>query len=68
MKRETAFKGFYSNLKQCKLYEAQAIKEGHSCNVATAWKMAEMRVRRYAKSLVFEHDYQDIHTNNYCRK
>lgn len=65
MKREKAFKGFYKAVKECKQYEAQAIKDGHSCNVSTAWKMAELRATKYAKSLVMEHGYKDVHTAQY---
>jgi hypothetical protein len=65
MKRATAFNGFYKAVKECKAYEAQAKKDGHSCNVRDQWKMAELRARKYAKSLVHEHGYKDIHTAVY---
>ncbi|ALA12678.1 hypothetical protein ERICI_01361 [Paenibacillus larvae subsp. larvae] len=67
MKREVAFKGFYRTLREIQGYEAQAKADGHSCNISNCWKMAEMRARRYCKSLVFEHGWQDIHTKKYYK-
>ncbi|WP_163860369.1 hypothetical protein [Paenibacillus elgii] len=65
MKRQTAWNGFYKAVRESKEYERQAITAGHCCDVAKAWKMAEMRAKKYAKSLVLEHGYQDIHTAKY---
>lgn len=65
MKRETAWNGFYKTMKEIQGYETQAKADGHSCNVSTKWKMAEMRARRYCKSLVLEHGWQDAHTRRY---
>ena len=62
MKRQTAFTGFFKAIKECKECEQIAKADGHSCNVSTRWKMAELRARKYCKSLVMEHGYQDIHT------
>jgi pterin-4a-carbinolamine dehydratase len=68
MKRSTAFNGFYKTLKEIQGYEKQAQEQGHSCNISTKWKMAEMRAKKYAKSLVVEHDFQDIHTKKYIER
>ena len=65
MKRQTAWNGFYSTLKEIAGFEKQAEAEGHNCNVAKKWKMADMRARRYAKSLVLEHGWNDVHTSKY---
>ncbi|ARF70745.1 hypothetical protein B7C51_25065 (plasmid) [Paenibacillus larvae subsp. pulvifaciens] len=68
MKREAAFKGFYRTLRKIKDFEAQAEADGHAVDISNQWKMAELRARRYAKSLVFEHGYQDVHTKKYWSK
>jgi hypothetical protein len=65
MKRQTAWNGFFKAIKECNGYEAQAKKQGNSCNIRDAWKMADLRATKYAKSLVLEHGYRDIHTAKY---
>jgi hypothetical protein len=65
MKRQTAFNGFFKAVKEIKGYEAHAVKVGHNCDNRTAWRMADMRAAKYAKSLVMEHGYKDIHTSVY---
>jgi len=65
VKRAVAFSGFFRTLKEIQGYKTEAEKVGHSCHIATKWKMAEMRARRYCRSLVIEHGYQDVHTCKY---
>lgn len=65
MKRQTAWNGFYKAVLEAKRCAMQAKKDGHQCNVSTAWKMADMRAHKYAKSLVTEHGWKDVHTDKY---
>lgn len=66
MKRETAFKGFYKNLKG---YNEQMERvnngEVHFCQINSEMRGYQMRIKRYANSLVLEHGYEDIHTAKY---
>jgi hypothetical protein len=66
MKRQTAWNGFYKTLREIKKYEAQA-KAGDGHGIQTKWRMADMRIRKYAKSLIMEHGWGDVHTAQYGR-
>ena len=65
MKKQTAWNGFYKAIKTIKECEAIAKKQGHACNIATKWEVAKMNAFKYARSLVVEHGWQDVHTKKY---
>lgn len=67
MKRQTAWNGFYKAVREAKRCEVVAKAEGHSCSVRDAWKAADMRAVRYARVLVQEYGWSDVHTAQYYR-
>jgi hypothetical protein len=68
LKRTTAWNGFYKNVKEIEELNTQEKDHGWSGSLAKNREMAKMRAKKYAKSLVFEHDWQDVHTQQYFVK
>ncbi len=65
MKKTTAWNGFYKTVKEIQELNEQESQNGWSGMIAKNREMAKLRAKKYAKSLVFEHDWQDIHTKEY---
>ncbi len=63
--RQGAWNGFYKAIRSIKQYEQQAKAQGHDCDVRTRRRMAEARAARFARILVLQYGWQDVHTAKY---